>query len=188
MNATASDEDADIAKAVAVLGNGGIVAHACEGVWGLACDPWSETAVTKILSIKHRDETKGLIVIAHDSCIFDAEICELELNKQEMVRGSWPGHTTWILPSERFSKLVTGDRLTIALRVPDHKQARELCRRYGKPLVSTSANISNKPPAKTRAEIHEILGSVVDFVLPGRIGDATGPSTIRDALTGAKLR
>lgn len=188
MNKTASNEDADLGLAVDVLRSGGIVAHACEGVWGLACDPWNESAVTKILSIKCRGDAKGLIVIGHNSSVFDSEIDELESSKQEVVRGSWPGHITWILPTRRFPKIVTGNRLTIALRVPDHKQARELCRRFGSPLVSTSANISNKPPATTRAQIREILGSHVDFVLPGRIGGATGPSTIKDALSGERLR
>lgn len=188
MNASVSSEDDDIAVAVGILRNGGIVAHACEGVWGLACDPWSESAVSRILSIKSRDADKGLIVIGHDSVVFDSEIDGLELTKQEMVRESWPGHITWIVPSTRFPELVTGSRSTIALRVPDHEQARELCERMGTPLVSTSANVSGKPPAKTRTEVQETLGSLVDFVLSGNIGCVKGPSTIRDALSGDRLR
>lgn len=188
MNASASAEDVDIHVAVGVLRKGGIVAHACEGVWGLACDPWNDSAVSRVLSIKGREEDKGLIVIGHDSGVFDTEIDELELTKQEMVRDSWPGHITWIVPSTRFPKLVTGGRSTIALRVPDHRQARELCKRIGTPLVSTSANVSSKPPAKTRMEVQQTLGSLVDFVLPGKIGCVEGPSTIRDALSGERLR
>ncbi len=186
MNASVSNDD--IAAAVEVLRNGGIVAHACEGVWGLACDPWNESAVSRILSIKCRDADKGLIVIGHDTKVFDTEIKELEPTKQEMVRESWPGHVTWIVPSTRFPKVVTGSRSTIALRVPDHKQARELCERMDSPLISTSANVSSRPPARTKTEVEETLGCLVDFVLPGRIGSVEGPSTIRDALSGDQLR
>ncbi len=187
MNACVSNDD-DIATAVEVLRNGGIIAHACEGVWGLACDPWNASAVSRILSIKCRDADKGLIVIGHDSKVFDTEIKELKLTEQEMVRKSWPGHITWIVPSTRFPTTVTGSRSTIALRVPDHKQARELCERMDSPLVSTSANVSGKPPAKTRTEVQETFGSLVDFVLSGSIGCVKGPSTIRDAISGARLR
>ena len=188
MNADSSSEDPELAFAVGVLRNGGIVAHACEGVWGLACDPWNESAVSRILSIKCRADTKGLILIGHDARVFDAEIDQLDLAKQEVVKDSWPGHTTWIVPSTRFPKIVTGNRETVAVRVPDHVQARELCNRVGIPLVSTSANVSNKPPARTKFEVEETLGSMVDFVLPGTISGATGPSEIRDALSGERIR
>lgn len=188
MNEIATNEDHDIAVAVGVLRNGGIVAHACEGVWGLACNPWSECTLSRIMSIKDRDEAKGLIVIGHDSEVFDAEIQDLDSSIQDMVRTSWPGHTTWVIPSMRFPRMVTGNRSTIAARVPGHGQARELCKRFGSPLVSTSANTSDQPPAKTLSQVHESVGALVDFVLPGEIGCAEGPSTIRDALSGQRLR
>ena len=188
MSATPSTEEDNLAFALGVLRDGGIVAHACEGVWGLACDPWNESAVSRILSIKCRDVDKGLIVIGHDSRVFDAEIDGLDLTRQEIVRKSWPGHVTWIVPSTRFPKTVTGDRSTIAVRVPDHKQARKLCKLMGTPLVSTSANVSSKPPAKTMTQVEETLGSLVDYILPGKTGNVKGPSTIRDAVSGDRLR
>lgn len=188
MNATGSSEDNDLAFAVGVLRNGGVVAHACEGVWGLACDPWNESAVSRILSIKCRTDTKGLILIGHAAEVFDVEIDQLELAKQEVVKDSWPGHTTWIVPSTRFPKTVSGNRETIAVRVPDHVQARELCECIGIPLVSTSANVSNQPPARSKQQVEQTLGSLVDYVLPGAIGSATGPSVIRDALSGERIR
>jgi L-threonylcarbamoyladenylate synthase len=188
MNANSPGEDSELAFAVGVIGNGGIVGHACEGVWGLACDPWNESAVSRILSIKSRSDTKGLILIGHDAKIFDAELEKLELAKQKIVKRSWPGHTTWIVPSTRFPNIVTGNRSTIAIRVPGHVQARELCSRTGIPLVSTSANVSNRPPARSMLHVEQTLGSMVDFVLPGAIGNATGPSEIRDALSGERIR
>ena len=179
---------AELSKAACLLRQGGVVAHACEGVWGLACDPWNESAVQKILSIKQRESAKGLIVIAHDASEFSLEVDELDFQRRKEVTKSWPGHTTWILKSDRFPEAVTGGRGTIAARVPDHEQARALCESFGGPLISTSANVSETEPARTEEQVRLTVGASVDFVLPGQIGEADGPSRIRDATSGATFR
>ena len=175
-------------RAAEVLRNGGVVAHACEGVWGLACDPFQEGAVEKILDVKQRDASKGLVLIGHDAGVFEPELTNLDLERHNEIRSTWPGHTTWVVPTTRFPACVTGGRTTIAIRVPDHHQARLLCARYGGPLVSTSANASSEPPARTESEVRSRFESQVQFTLAGEIGSAQGPSEIRDALSGARIR
>ena len=165
-----------------------MVAHACEGVWGLACNPWCEAAVDRILEIKKRSVSKGLIVIGHSSAVFEPELEMVDSSRRFRVQHSWPGHVTWILPTQRFPQTVTGGRSTIAARVPDHKQARELCEAYGGALVSTSANHSSEIPARSESEVRESMGSQVDFILRGSIGDAIGPSEIRSAIDDVRLR
>ncbi len=174
--------------AASILQNGGVIAHACEGVWGLACNPWCEPAVNRILEIKKRNASKGLIVIGHSSAVFEPELEMVDASRRCLVEQSWPGHVTWILPTQRFPLSVTGGRTTIAARVPDHEQARDLCEAYGNALVSTSANVSSELPALRESEVRESVGSQVDFVLPGSIGDALGPSEIRSAIDNERLR
>ena len=174
--------------AAQILRDGGVVAHACEGVWGLACDPWKIDSVRRILRIKQRPEDKGLIVIGASEAEFARELEGVPSNVRRTIVESWPGRTTWIVPNERFPSCVTGDRPTIAVRVPGHEQARQLCQRFGGPLISTSANISEEEPARTVVEVQQIFGELLDMVLPGSIGDAEGPSEIRSAMNGARLR
>ena len=154
--------------------DGGVVAHACEGVWGLACDPWLEQAIHKILSIKQREPSKGLIVIGHSSSVFSPELDELSPHMAETIRASWPSHLTWIVPSNRFSNAITGGRATVAARVPEHEQARIFCEMCHSPLVSTSANKSNQAPAVTQTQVEDCLGSLVDYILPGSVGKKKG--------------
>lgn len=169
----------EIEQAVRILRRGGVVAHACEGVWGLACDPWNESAVKQILTIKNRSVLKGLIVIAYAATEFSSELDSLSTDQRKKVEASWPGHTTWLLPTSRFPTWITGGRATVAVRVPDHRQARALCERFGGGLVSTSANRSTQPPATTADEVFQYLGTSVDLILPGAISGASSASRIQ---------
>lgn len=175
-------------EAVAVLGRGGVVAHATEGVWGLACDPFQEAAVARVLDIKGRSAAKGLVVIAADAAAFAPELDALRDRQQREIRRTWPGPVTWVVASRRFPDWITGGRRSVAVRVPGHVQARTLAAAFDGPLVSTSANRAGAAPARTAAEVDAALGSAVDFILPGETGGRPGPSRIRDAATGAVLR
>jgi len=136
--------------AVRVLRRGGLVLHPTEGVWGLACDPWNPAAVEAVLRLKQRPASKGLNVVGAASGCFEAELSQLEPAARARVLASWPGPVTWLLPSERFPAWITGGRDVVAVRVPGHAGCRDLCRAFGSPLVSTSANRSGAAPARNR--------------------------------------
>ncbi len=181
-------EAAQLRTAAQALERGGVVAHATEGVWGLACDPLNEAAVDAVLAIKGRDAAKGLILIGAAADAFAPELAALPDDTAGRVRQSWPGAVTWILPNVRFDERVTGGRDSVAVRVPGHAQARALAQAFGAPLVSTSANRTGQPPCLTAKAVRRMLGDEVDYVLPGRIGGRTGPSRIYDARTGETIR
>ncbi len=173
-------------EAAAALCAGGVVVHATEGVWGLACDPGRAEAVEKILALKGRGADKGLLLIAHDAQVFARHWTGL--GHAGDILKSWPGHHTWVLPNHGvYADYVTGGRTTVACRVPGHVQARQLCKEVGHALVSTSANLSGQPPVVDEAAARALFADHVDVVLPGRVGDADGPSTIHD-LDGRILR
>lgn len=83
---------------------------------------------------------------------------------------------------------LTGQFDTLAVRVTAHPQVQALCRAFGKPLVSTSANLTGEEPARRIAEIGEALASQLAYVLPGKVGGQANPSEIKDARTGAIIR
>lgn len=178
----------NLRRAVDVLRGGGVVAHATEGVWGLACDPFDGVAADRVLEIKGRDAGKGLIVAAGRTEMFASELEGLEDDMAARIRASWPGAVTWVVPNRRFPPWITGDRDTVAIRVPGHEQARALADAFGGAIVSTSANRSGVEPARTAQAVVDALGEAVDFILPGEIGCSAGPSRIIDALHGRTLR
>lgn len=166
--------------AVATLRAGGVVAHATEGVWGLACDPFAPAAVRRLLALKSRPVHKGLILI----CAELAQVLPLlqPLTDADRRRIEAPASrpVTWLLPCRKdVPELLRGRHATLAIRVTRHAQARTLCQRFGLPLVSTSANPAGRPPALTALRVRQYFGPAVDFVLPGELGGASGPSEIR---------
>ena len=138
--------------------------------------------------IKKRSIDKGLIVIGGNVETFQPELAGIESKQYEIIYASWPGHTTWILPNKRFPPWITGEFDTVAVRVPDHEQSRDLSSEYGGPLVSTSANRSGQPELTTLAAVEQQFESEVDYILQGSVGHASGPSKIFDSRTGEQLR
>lgn len=177
-----------VERAAAIVRDGGVIAHATEGVWGLACLPGSASAVARVLAMKGRDPDKGLIVIGADEASFAPELDQLTRETREAVCRSWPGPVTWLLPNRRFPGWVTGRHDTVAVRVPGHSQSRRLCTAVGSPLISTSANPAGRPPARSALAVRRLFPGRLDYVLPGETGDRAAPSVIRDARSGALIR
>ncbi len=171
-----------------VLRSGGIVAHATEGVWGLACDPFDTAAVSRLLDLKGRSIRKGLILIGADESDFAPELAALSELDAARVRRSWPGPETWLVPNRQFPSWITGGRASVAVRVPGHDQARTLCAIFGSALVSTSANPAGRPAARTELAVRRYFADSVDLVLHGELAGNSSPSRIRDAVSGARFR
>jgi L-threonylcarbamoyladenylate synthase len=170
-----------------VLLGGGIIAYPTEGVFGLGCLPDDIDAVARILTIKERSPRKGLILIAAHPAQLDDWI-------DPAVRGALPKPdrrqpVTWIVkPSARVPVLVTGDNPGLAVRITTNPVAAAICVAVDMPIVSTSANVSGRPVARNRFILHRNFGHLVDYVVPGKCGPASGPSEIRELETGRVLR
>lgn len=178
-------------SAVAALRAGGVIAYPTEAVWGLGCDPGHQMAVQALLRLKQRPVEKGMILVAADLQQLQgwASLDLLPDARQRAVLASWPGANTWILPAgPRAPKWVTGDHSGLAVRISAHPLVAALCRAWGGPLVSTSANLAGEPPARTREELDPRLLSMLDGVLAGETGGLAQPTPIRDALSGDVLR
>ncbi|CAD7489477.1 Sua5/YciO/YrdC/YwlC family protein [Aeromonas dhakensis] len=177
--------------AVAALQHDGVIAYATEAVFGLGCDPDSEVAVQRLLAIKQRPVEKGLILIAADLAQLQDYIDLEQLTSEQLakVEASWPGPFTWIMPARPDTPAwLTGQFDTLAVRVTAHPQVQALCRAFGKPLVSTSANLTGEEPARRLTDIGELLASQLAYILPGEVGGQANPSEIKDARTGAVIR
>ncbi|HBN87761.1 MAG: L-threonylcarbamoyladenylate synthase type 1 TsaC [Alteromonadaceae bacterium] len=176
---------------IRALNDGGVIAYPTEAVFGLGCDPDNETAVMALLAIKQRPVEKGLILIAADYSQLLPYVNDTAIpqDKRAKIFASWPGHVSWVLPASTTApKWITGQFDSIAVRVSAHPIVQQLCRAYGKPLVSTSANLSGQPSITDPVELEQSLGSLLSAIMPGALGGATQPSQIRNALTGDIVR
>jgi L-threonylcarbamoyladenylate synthase len=175
-------------RALRVLQAGGVIAYPTEAVFGLGCRPDSATAVARVLRMKGRAADKGVILVASDVEQV-RPLVESTRVPWDTVLPTWPGPVTWILPAAPgvLPSWITGGRAGVAVRVSAHPVVRALCGAAG-PLVSTSANPSNRPPARNVLQVLGYFRGRVDLVVPGRLGGACRPSEIRDAISGRILR
>ena len=181
-----------IKLAARALARGGLVLHATEGVWGLACDPFDAQAVGRLLDLKGRSVDKGLILIGSEARDFGPELAAVAPSQRQAVEESWPAAETWILPNRRFPYWITGEHAGVAVRVPGHPQARALSAEFGGPLVSTSANPSGLPAPASALRARSIFQRAqfpggADYILPGEVLVPGSPSRIR-TLSGEALR
>jgi L-threonylcarbamoyladenylate synthase len=168
----------------AYLAAGGVIAYATESCYGLGCDPMNARAVARILRLKGRPKSKGLILIGSDPAQFAAFLAEPPGAWPEY----WPGPYTLLLPAGRkCPKWLTGRHKKLAVRVTAHPEAAGLCHALGMALVSTSANRSGQVMLRTAAACRKAFGARA-WVLNGRIGKRRRPSTIVDPESRGVLR
>jgi L-threonylcarbamoyladenylate synthase len=178
-----------IQEAVAYLSSGKIIAYPTEAVYGLGCNPFNQEAVNALISLKGRSESKGLISIASNWRQIQELIQPVSGQQLEKITKTWPGPTTWVFPaSQKAPAWLLGDNATIAVRITDHPIAKQLCDAFQGPIISTSANLSGQPPAKTALEVVAYFNHNIAFILKGKIGGLVKPTQIYDVVTGKLLR
>src|SRR5579885_1951193 len=177
-----------IDEAANALRAGGVLAYPTEAVFGLGCDPDNRIAFEKIFALKQRPPEQGVLLIASS---FEQIEDWIDAPPHAIARAqaTWPGARTWVFPrSTRVPGWVAGGHSGIALRVTAHEIAAALCRAFGGPIVSTSANIHGQPPARSAKECEAMFGSALDGILLGEAGGLSRPTPIADAVTGAIIR
>ena len=176
-----------VTRAADVLLQGGVIAYPTEGVYGLGCLPDEDVAVARVLLLKQRAASKGVILIAATADQLNGWITDSARQALPDPDPSQP--ITWIAPpGPRATPILRGANAGIAVRLTTHPIARALCNAVESPLVSTSANISGKPVARNRFVLRRQFMRRVDFIVPGDCGPVSGPSEIRVLLTGKVLR
>ena len=138
----------EIQRACDVVKKGGLLAYPTEAVYGLGCDAKNEYALARLRETKQRSPEKGFIVLVSSSAQLLSAFPEIKLEEQQLAKLSeHRSHpTTFIIPvAKSLSKNLVGQYDSLAVRIPMHDVALELCQLIG-PLVSTSANLAGAKP------------------------------------------
>jgi sua5/yciO/yrdC/ywlC family protein len=158
----------DIQKAAEVMRKGGIIIYPTDTVWGIGCDATNPEAVAKIYKIKHREDSKALV------CIVDSD-ARLQRYVRNVPDVAWQlidavvKPTTLILDEAvNLAPNLIGEDGSIGIRITNEPFSKELCYRFQKAIVSTSANISGEPAAQNYRDISEEILSAVDYVCTSR--------------------
>lgn len=178
-----------VEEAAEIILQGGLVAYPTESCFGIGCDPGNINAIKRILELKKRPRSKGLIVIADRFERLQKFLLPLPDTHLNPMIDSWPGPYTWLCPCHpHTSKWLTGEHNTLAVRVTAHPIAARLSQRSAMAIVSTSANTSTRPALRSAAAVNRCFGDQIDAIVDGVIGQFISPSTITNAITGEKVR
>ncbi|WMY95880.1 MAG: Sua5/YciO/YrdC/YwlC family protein [Arsenophonus sp.] len=175
---------------IMALKKGEIIAYPTEAVFGLGCDPDNEEAIHKLFLLKQRPWKKGFILIAssYKQLIPYIDDQKLTIKQKKIIFSMNKKPITWVLPAKKnISKLLTGTFNSIAVRIINFQLIKDLCFLYGKPLISTSANLHGELPCRTKEEVMLKFNDQV-FILDGIVGGYENPSEIRDIITGCVYR
>lgn len=158
------NQQEDIKNAIEVMKRGGVILYPTDTVWGIGCDATNAEAVAKVYKIKKRDDSKALI------CLVDSD-ARLQRYVRNVPNVAWDildiatKPTTIILDGAiNLAPNLIAEDGSIALRITKEPFSHELCYRFQKPLVSTSANISGEPAAANYNDISQELLDAVDYV------------------------
>lgn len=158
------NQQEDIKNAIEVMKHGGVILYPTDTVWGIGCDATNAEAVAKVYKIKKRDDSKALI------CLVDSD-ARLQRYVRNVPNVAWDildiatKPTTIILDGAiNLAPNLIAEDGSIALRITKEPFSHELCYRFQKPLVSTSANISGEPAAANYNDISQELLDAVDYV------------------------
>ena len=176
-----------IKRAGRILRDGGIIAYPTEGVFGLGCLPDNADGVSRILEIKQRDPSRGLILIASNVAQLDDWIDLPDVETR--LTSSAKNPITWIVPpASLLPYWICGEHSGVAVRITSHRIAAALCDAADSALISTSANRSGHAPARNANVLRRSFRDLVDYIVPGQCGPATAPSEIRELSSGEILR
>jgi L-threonylcarbamoyladenylate synthase len=174
------DFERDIEQCLTVLHNGGLILYPTDTIWGIGCDATNEQAVERIYKLKKRPDEKAMIVLVADERDVMQYVAAPDLAVFDYLETA--GKPTSVIYDGAIGlaeNLISGDG-SIAIRICRENFCRHLIKRFRKPVVSTSANISGQPSPKIFPEVNNEIKEKVDYVVMYRQDDVriAAPSAI----------
>ena len=132
----------DIIQSLETLRSGGLILYPTDTIWGIGCDAANADAVRKVYELKRRADNKALIVLLQSESVLDHYVVDVPEMARELLEVAVNPLTIVYEGAYNLAKNLMGENDSVGIRIPHDVFAQTLCRRFGKPIVSTSANIS----------------------------------------------
>ena len=157
-------QEEDNKNAIKVLREGGVILYPTDTVWGIGCDATNAKAVAKVYDIKHRDDSKALICLVDSDARLQRYVRNVPAVAWDLLDAAIKPTTVILDDATNLAPNLIAEDGSIALRITREAFSHELCYRFQKAIVSTSANISGEPAAQNYRDISEEIINSVDYV------------------------
>jgi L-threonylcarbamoyladenylate synthase len=170
----------DIEACLEVLKKGGIILYPTDTVWGIGCDATNEKAVAKIYALKNRNEEKSMIILVADEHEILKYTEQEHLKVYDYIKGIVKPVTVIYNNAKNLAKNLVNKDGSVGIRIVQDDFCQKLIRAFGKPIVSTSSNVSGYPPPLFFNDIDIKIKDGVDYVVQHRQDDDIPgtPSTV----------
>ena len=163
-----------VLKACDVLRQGGVILYPTDTIWGLGCDATRSDAVEKIFRIKKRSEAKSLITLMSDLRMLEKYFPELPEMAEPLYEQAVEPLTIILPAAVGLAANVIAEDGSAGVRIPDHDFCQRLMAAFKKPIVSTSANLSERPAPRSFVEIDAAILDAVDYIVPSDLDSSQG--------------
>lgn len=177
MNETIREE---IRKACEVLQKGGVILYPTDTVWGIGCDATNEEAVKRVYEIKRRADSKAMLVLVDSDVKVDFYVKDVPEVAWDLIQYATKPLTVIYDDARNLAPNLIGEDGSVGIRVTSEEFSKQLCYRFRKAIVSTSANISGEPSPASFSEIQDEIKQAVDYIVEYRQDEPAGakPSSI----------
>lgn len=161
-------QEEDIRKAVGVLRDGGIILYPTDTIWGIGCDATNAEAVKRVYEIKRREDSKAMICLVDSDARLQRYVKNVPYVAWELIDAVIKPTTIILDNAVNLARNLIAEDGSIGIRITKEPFSHELCYRFQKAIVSTSANISGEPAAQNYPDISEEIIGAVDYVCTSR--------------------
>ena len=158
----------DLIKALETLKSGGIILYPTDTIWGIGCDATNEEAVDKLFAIKQREKDKSMLILLDNSVKLQTYVEEVPEIAWDLIDVTDKPLTIIFEGAKNLATNLINSERTIGIRITTEDFSHELCKRFRKPIVSTSANITGKASPENFNQIDPEIIDVVDYVVEFR--------------------
>ena len=165
--------DLDIKNAVEVLRKGGVILYPTDTIWGIGCDATNPDAVRRVYEIKKREDSKALICLVDSANRMQRYFRNVPDVAWDLVDYATKPLTLILDDAVNIAPNLLAEDGSLGIRVTDEEFSKQMCYRFQKAIVSTSANISGEPSPQNFSEISEEIKNQVDYIVNFRRGEKT---------------
>jgi len=178
----------ELKKTLEILKKGGTILYPTDTVWGIGCDARNKEAVNKIFKIKERAEYKSMVVLVCDDKMINRYVKDVPAIAWDLIESAADDPLTIIYPDGRMlaENIIAADG-SVGIRIVKDEFCKNLIHKFGKPIVSTSANISGDPTPITFSNINNKIMNKVDYIVNLRQNEVNNPkpsTIIKVAMNG----
>ena len=170
----------DIRKACEVMEKGGVILYPTDTIWGIGCDATNEEAVKRIFEIKHRADSKAMLILIDTAAKLNYYVKDVSDVAWDLIDLADKPMTIIYDGARNLAPNLLAEDGSVGIRVTNESFSKQLCQRFRKAIVSTSANISGNPSPANFSEISEEIKQAVDYIVENRRDEKTEakPSSI----------